>query len=112
MPGTFPITIADVGRVLDSDASIVGVRLNALPPMGAYEVPYGEPGGLPLVGAFCLTDVGAPGVPRQLINTYPHVDGHTRMGSDLLALGGVAIPFRSLRVQACPRGASYTVVTA
>jgi hypothetical protein len=108
-PGTFTVTSASVGTVIDTNGSLVGVALTT--PPGAREpfvVDQGR-GGVPISGRFCLIDDSGPAgsVPRVLYNADPYVGGILTMNRP----AGSGIPFGALRVASCPAHAVVTVTT-
>jgi hypothetical protein len=107
--GTFPIAGAQVGTTLDATAGNITSLLFTAPP-SSYEVPTFDPNtGLPLTGYFCLVDNGV--TPNRVIF---NLSGHTNGGFSphpSKKVSGINIPFTSLYVQSCPKGATYSVTT-
>jgi hypothetical protein len=108
--GTLPITGASVGTVIDNLAGNVTQILYTGAPT-SYEVPTFDPGsGLPTTGYICIVDNSVT-PPRVIYNENAHVGGgHSPHATHKQS--AYSIPFTSLYVQSCPKGATYSVTTA
>jgi hypothetical protein len=108
--GTIAITGAQVGSVIDNLAGNITQILFTGSPT-SYEVPTFDPGsGLPTSGYICITDNSVT-PPRILFSHNGHINGSTSPHASH-KVSAYNIPFTSLYVQSCPKGATYSVTTA
>jgi hypothetical protein len=109
LAGTYSVSTANRGAVIDTTAGNVTTLTLVTGPQRAYEqVGYapGDANPLPVAGTFCLVDQGSRG-DRILVNH--RLDG---IPSGLPFLQNGTLPYTALRLQSCPLGATLSVTTA
>ena len=107
--GTFALDGSKVGSVVDALAgNLTQILITGSPT--SWELPEFDPGtGLPTKGYFCLVDSGA--VPlRVLFSFNGHANGHSPHATNKVS--SYPISFGVLKLQSCPKGATYSVTTA
>jgi hypothetical protein len=107
--GTFPVAAAQVGTTLDAAAGNITSLLYTAPPTGYEDATFDAATGLPLTGYFCLIDNGVT-PHRTIFNFNGHINGGFSP-HPTKKMSGINIPFTSLYVQSCPKGATYSITT-
>src|SRR6516165_10536699 len=91
--GSKPLTGAQVGTTIDTNATITSVLYTG--PPTSYELPQFDPNtGLPTSGYFCLVDTGViPGKAVVLMNFNAHLGNHSPHPTHQIVGNSNGIPF-------------------
>jgi hypothetical protein len=109
MAGTFVVSTPQVGSIIDSSGGKIS-QISYLSKPTGFDAPAFDPGsGFPARGYFTLIDGGANplGTMRPLISVEATNSGFAP--GNVLSFSN--FPFSQLKLQSCPPGASFQIIT-
>jgi hypothetical protein len=112
MPGTFVVSQANVGQVIDTNAFLTAVAYTGKPTKFDTHAQFDITTGLPTLKYFCLIDNAIQPRPKQLLNFDPHINGGFSPHPTYNLMGGIHHKFVSLVLQSCPSGAVFAITTS